>query len=98
MEKEKTVPLDSYNDTIRNFEKEISKLEWDLEKTQNMLLEASELDDVNLGDSDAGFVYESIQLQNKLLRKENRKLTVERNKAVRKLDSFKNKITKFIQS
>ena len=39
-------------------------------------------------------IYETMRLQNKLLREENRKIKVERNKAIRQLESIKKKLLK----
>ena len=72
---------------------EIQKLEIKLTRTEYHLSELSDMDDMAFAVNPSGPSGAMLH-QNKLLRKENRKLKVERNKVVRQLNSLKKKLLK----
>ena len=69
-------------------------LKMKIEKLERQILNFTDIDNIDL--SLGSPVYETIKLQNQLLREENKKIKVERNKAVRQLESFKKKMSKII--
>ena len=68
----------------------IVHLEMDIDTLHRQILILSDIDNMMFDDQ----IYETMRLQNKLLREENKTIKVERNKAVRQLESIKKKLLK----